>query len=139
MNKTKEISNNNHKFTFALAEHFSPQKGKITYIRKNGNQHTMNVVTTTAIVRAAFLSLDKEILAFSLINRCISTSGVIVLLSSWQIGVFRRSGSGEVWKFQFKKISAWLSDVGNLMIFKSGARWICKKNLGKKWQKILLF
>ena len=81
MNKTKEIINN-HKFTFALAEHFSPQKGKITYIRKNGNQHTMNVVTTTAIVLAAFLSLDKEILAFSLINRCISTSGVIVLLNS---------------------------------------------------------
>ena len=71
-----------HKFTFALAVHFSPQKGKITYIRKNGNQHTMNVVTTTAIVLAAFLSLDKEILAFSLINRCISTSGVIVLLNS---------------------------------------------------------
>ena len=36
----------------------------------------------TAIVRAAFLSFEMEILAFSLMNRCISSSGVKVVLVS---------------------------------------------------------
>ena len=54
----------------------------MTYIRKNGSQHTIKVVTMTAIVRAAFLSFEMEILAFSLMNRCISSSGVKVVLVS---------------------------------------------------------
>ena len=48
------------------------QKGRITYMRKKGNQQTMKVVTIIAMVRAAFRSLLKEILAFSLMNLCIS-------------------------------------------------------------------
>ena len=54
------------------------QNGSMTYIRKNGSQQTMKVVTITAIVRAAFRSFDREILAFSLMNRCISVSWLLV-------------------------------------------------------------
>ena len=44
----------------------------MTYMRKKGSQQTMKVVTIIAMVLAAFLSLLSEILAFSLMNLCIS-------------------------------------------------------------------
>ena len=60
-------------FTLGLGEQVK-QNGRMTYIKKNGSQQTMKVVTMTAIVLAALRSLDNEILAFSLMNLCISDS-----------------------------------------------------------------
>jgi hypothetical protein len=70
------------KCTFELGVQVG-QNGKMTYIRKNGNQQTINVVTMTAIVLAAFRSLDNDILAFSLINLCISVSTTAVEIESF--------------------------------------------------------
>ncbi len=46
----------------------SLQNGKMTYMRKNGSQQTMKVVTTTTMVLAALRSLAICCLAFSLMN-----------------------------------------------------------------------
>merc|ERR1712110_210067 len=66
---------------FGLEEQLCPQKGRMTYIRKKGSQQTINVVTITAMVRAAFRSFDNDILAFSLMNLCMSVSTGVI--ASW--------------------------------------------------------
>lgn len=44
------------------------QKGMITYIRKNGNQHTTKTPIMIPKVLAALLSFDSDILCFSSMN-----------------------------------------------------------------------
>lgn len=72
-------------FSFCEGQHVSPQKGMITYMRKNGSQHTTNTPIIIPKVRAALRSLERDILCFSSMNW--NTTPVFLLTGTVTVSV----------------------------------------------------